>query len=200
MKRRLISVTLATVVLAMPAWAWAVQGQATQQHGSNLATLIWWLVFFGFIAVLLAGLGNKVVIFYNTADLALTFAPWISFVVCGGMLLTLNPGTLATIVRWVGLFFMAAFTIAVIANSVKYNKSLLIGLVVGPFKLIFALVGIVALVNLFEKGFSEKASYKDLTVAGIIFGITGWIAKKLINGEQVYIATGWALPESGEVG
>jgi len=82
------SVVVLTATLT-PAAALA-QEAARHPESSNLPILLFWLVVFGLLAVFVAGLAKKVVIFYDMADLVLTFTPWVAIFLLCLMLATLN--------------------------------------------------------------------------------------------------------------
>lgn len=165
--------------------------------GDDLYVLIGWLIFLGAILILAAGMTNKVVIFYDMSDLVLSFSPWVLMLIAFIVINTLHEGFLSNAIWWIFVIIIPIILIiASIRMSIKYNKSTSIGLLVGPFKLLFSLLGIVSFVNLLHSWFDDNTSFKDFIVAGIIFSITGWLTKRLLNGEQVYIEKGWATPYS----
>lgn len=179
--------------------AYASTNNVYASEGGNVSTILWWLIFFGFLTILLAGITNKVVIFYDMSDLILSFSPWIVLLLFGFIASTFNEGFIKSATIWVFCYIIPVLiVIASIAMSIKYNRNIIVGIIVGPFKLLFSLLGIMAFVNYLHSWFDDKRSLKNFIVAGIIFAITGWLTKKLLNGEQVYLAKGWIIPEPGD--
>lgn len=166
----------------------------------DLQTTLVILVFVGFIALLIAGATNKVVIYFDLKDFAVSFAPW------GTLLITMiliniygkegatKYTTIQYLVLFAGSLIAAGFFIWSIRLSIFYNRSTALGVIVGLFKVFSALLGTLAIFSQFSQMTSDRASARDVIKAAIWISILTWLGKKLINGEEVYIAKGWALP------
>src|SRR3989338_3113659 len=162
----------------------------------NLLITLVLLVLVGFIALLIAGATNKVVIYYDIKDFAISFAPW------GLLLITAiiasfyekeNQEHLQVIqkIMWlIGTLVAAVFFYWSIRLSIFYNRSVSVGIIVGLFKVISALIGVLVVVSSVLKIMDKKSSMRDVMWAMLIISIFAWLGKKLINGEQVYIAKG----------
>lgn len=168
----------------------------------DLQTTLVILVLVGFIALLIVGATNKVVIYFNMADFLMSFAPWGTLLVTYILIsiyqkegTTTLSGT-QTFIKYAGGLVAALFFIASIRLSIIFNKSTGIGIIVGLFKVITALLGTVVIASQIAKIFSKESTLKDAVAAAMVISFFVWIGKKLINGEQVYIAKGWALPDS----
>jgi len=157
-----------------------------------------------FVAMLIAGTTNKIVIYFDASDFFISFMP------CGSMitgLILLNIyqhegnvdfnllSEMQTFIWYVSISMSAIFFIWSIKLSIRYNRSISLGIFVGIFKMLSALLGAVVLVGQVGKIFSNDSSMKDALIAMLIFSIFIWLGKNLINGKQVYIAKGWTLPE-----
>ncbi len=87
------------------------------------------------------------------------------------------------------------FFIWSIKLSIFYNRNTALGIIVGLFKVLTALLGTLAIISQIQTLRSNKSTLKDAMWALILISIFMWLGKKLINGEQVYIAKGWSLPK-----
>jgi hypothetical protein len=172
---------------------------------SDLQTTIIVIVFISFATMLIAGATNKIVIYYDVKDFFVSFAPWVS-VISGILLINLyhhgeeqisfsNMTKIQLLFWYAGLVFALLFTIWSIKLSITHNKSIVLGFFVGWFKIILTLLGVVILIGQIKKIFDKDSNMKDTFLSLLIFGIFVWMGKRLINGKEVYIAKGWALPK-----
>lgn len=174
----------------------------------DLQTTVAIFALIAFVAMLIAGSTNKIVIYFDVKDFLISFMPWGSLLI--GMILVNvyqhgnesvdfnNLSGMQSFVWYASLIASAIFFIWSIKLSILHNRNTLLGVFVGLFKVLSALLGVVVLVGQVSKIFSDESSMKDAFVAMLVIGIFVWLGKKLINGEQVYIAKGWALPEREE--
>jgi len=192
---KMIKVTL--MMMLVPMFAFASNSNIDNvSNNNNLSTLILWLLFFGFLTILASGLVNKVVIFYDELDLYISFAPWIFLAVFGLIAHSFDEGFIRSAITWIFVYTVPVILVLIsIYLSITYNRSVLIGLIVGPFKLLFSLLGIISFFHSILTWFGDESSYKDMIIASIILSITGWLTVKLINGESVYIKKGWLIPQ-----
>ena len=78
--------------------------------------------------------------------------------------------------------------------SIKYNKSLLVGLFIGLMKTVIAILGVLIVIGYIDK--LTDGEYKTIGQSILLFFIFGlfiWLAKKLVNGQSVYDAKGWQV-------
>ena len=167
----------------------------------NLLITLILLVLAGLIALLIAGATNKVVIYYDIKDFAISLAPGGIFLITALFMESFRKEgateypVIPYLVLFAGLIAAVWFFIWSIRLSIFYNKSAAIGIIVGIFKVIAALFGTISLLGNFSRMTNKKSTTGDDISAAIWITILVWIGKKLINGEQVYIAKGWALPK-----
>lgn len=162
----------------------------------NLIGILMILAFAGFIILLIAGATNKVVIYYDIKDFLISLAPGLSILIA--VLIADNPEMhdIKQIILIAGILIAAGFLIWSVKLSIFYNRNTALGIIVGLFKVISALIGVVVVVSHIFRIMDRKSSLRDVIWAMLIISIFTWIGKKLINGEQVYIEKGWTLPES----
>lgn len=167
------------------------------------------LVLIAFIATLVAGASNKIVIYYDVKDFFVSFMPWGSLLAGVVLVNIFHEGSESVdfsnlsgkqAVAWYTCIIASMAFFAWSAKlSIAHNRSVILGVFVGIFKVLAALLGVAVLIGQIEKIFSRDSDIKDMAVAGIVIGIFVWLGKKLINGEQVYLAKGWQLPEREDI-
>lgn len=158
-----------------------------------------------YIVMLLLGMAEKVVVYFDEADLVISLMPW--FILFIAIVLALiyqpnedtpDPQRLREIQEYiwaVALPMTAIFSLWSIWLSIKYNHSLLIGLPYGFFKLISVLIGVLVLTSQIATMKDDKTKRNQFFFAAMIFGVFIWLGKKLINGKKVYRNHGWTLPK-----
>lgn len=174
----------------------------------DLQTTIVIAVFIAFVAMLIAGATNKIVVYFDASDFLVSFMPWGSMLL-GRILLNAyqhdgvvdfnNLSGIQEFIWYASLSVSAVFFIWSIKLSVTHNKNIVLGLFVGIFKVLSALLGVLVLVGQVGKVFNNDSSTNEALVAMLVFGIFLWLGRKLMNGEQVYLAKGWALPKNETV-
>ncbi len=169
----------------------------------NIQITIVIAVFAAFIAMLIAGATNRIVVYFDKTDLVISFMPWGTILAAYILLLvyehneTLDFAALSgvqTFIWYTGLALAALFALWCIRLSVIHNHSLVLGVLVGIFKLLASVLAALFLVGQFLKIQDKKAGVKDAIAATLTIGVTVWLINKLVNGERVYLAKGWALP------
>lgn len=158
-----------------------------------------------YIVMLLVGMAEKVVVYFDEADLVISLMPWIILVVAMILALIYQPDEntpdsqkmreVQGYVWAVALPLAAIFALWSIWLSIKYNHSFLVGLPYGIFKLISVLLGVLLLLNQIAIMKDEKTKRNQFFFAVIVSGVFIWLGKKLINGKKVYRNHGWTLPK-----
>lgn len=143
-----------------------------------------------FIVMLIGGLTNSFVVFFDKKDFVISFMPY----VCVGMAPLLHGMEMISYNVAVGIASMAGlFVIWAVVISVKHN-GVIVGLIIGILKIIAALVGAVIFALSIGKMF-DKDSDKATAVLFAVFSMAFvWFGSKLINGQEVYEKKGWELP------
>jgi len=107
----------------------------------DLQITLWLLVFVGFIALLIAGATNRVVIYFDLKDFAISFAPWGTLLITTILIKIFSKegATGYSLTQYLVLFaggvIATGFFIQAIKLSIFYNKSTAIGIIVGLFNL-----------------------------------------------------------------
>jgi hypothetical protein len=152
------------------------------------------------IFLLIAGAGKKVVIYYNGADMGGSFLAVALPLVALWMLL-ISPFE-SPIFNWSFHWIVSPITgiiggFFVINNfkkAIKHNRSVLIGVIVGVFKILFVSLSVLAVFHQVGRITDKKSSFKGALIATIFLVVFVAVAKAMINGPQVYEAKGWTLP------
>lgn len=141
-----------------------------------------------FFALLILGATNKVVIFSNWIDLVATLCGIFAFpvFVAIGSLFELD------LLRYAFILIGAAMSLALIAMSfwtaIRFNNNLAVGILVGVFKLLCSLLGIVFLLDLLGKIFGRATGFKGTVVGIVLLAVLGWVSHRLVNGASVMAA------------
>lgn len=157
----------------------------------QLQTLLGWGALFASAAILIAGMTNRIVVFYDTADFMWTLSPFLSILAGGIVAGTLVPksGELTTtvILVWSIAIVVALYgTYMIFAASIRHN-GLALGIVIGCFKVLSSVFAAVVSLGALSKAFGNSdMSFGKRLLALAVFGLMAWIMTRLINGKAVY--------------
>lgn len=155
-----------------------------------------------FIAMIIAGATKKIVIYYDIKDF---FISLVGFGLILALLIYYQDTDFESLSRVQRFFWGASlmgtglFFIKSIKSSIQHNRSIVLGVIVGIFKMLMAFVGVVSLLGLIGKifGIGEDESYSSSLGAflglAVVLILFVWLFKSLINGEQVYLSKGWTV-------
>lgn len=170
----------------------------------DLITTISILSGFSFILMLLMGCTNKVVIFFDVKDFAVSVmvfaSPIIGFIIAlfyqheGEMDMNnlSSAQTASLIISGLASIWFALWSMRL---SMKHN-GLFLGFFVGIFKILTSFLGSLVLCLQVGNFFSNSSNLRDRLLAIFVFGIFLWLGKRLINGKKVYINRGEPLLDS----
>ena len=65
------------------------------------------------------------------------------------------------------------------------NNGIVLGIVMFVFKILASIIVCILMIGIVGKIFDNKASYRTLIVALIVFGVFTFILNRLVNGERV---------------
>ena len=168
------------------------------------------LLFVGLISavlflILLSALG-VVVCYFDAPDFGWSLAPAAAALVTALTAWALADGTnnslnsAQTIALVLGSLVASCFTLVSITKAIRYNRSIVAGVVIGFFKVGIAPLMVFSL--LANDGRRYSAGYYRYTIearqqranAARSFVILGFLWLWLVNGERVYERKGWTLP------
>jgi len=154
-------------------------------------TLMAWGIGGSFIALLLAGMTNRVVVFASGGDLMWTLsiflAPIASFVIAVSLVpegKEFEDETVAMVVMGVGGVIAVVGCLKTIFSSIKHN-GLVLGIVIAIFKILAAVLAAVCAIGFLGKIFEDNASFASRMIGLVFFGLLLWVMRKLINGDEV---------------
>jgi hypothetical protein len=165
----------------------------------DINKIVWIIIVLLAIGLTIAGLCNKCVIYYDAKDLGVTFLG-IFLPILGIVLLALNVNIfdaeiLNSIIRFGGGISSLLVGIWCLVKSFKYsirhNRSIMLGLVIGIFKVAFLLFSIIAVIGYFAKVSDKKTTVREIFIVTILLLGFRAIAYAMINGERVYASKGW---------
>lgn len=172
---------------------------ASQDTALLYGVLFIFLFVVGFIWVIVAASKRKIVVYFNFLDAVGTLATIVLFIFGIGTVFYYPFRTYGANNIFHALFSYECLIISIILfinnfnSAMKYNKSVLIGLIVGFYKFFYILL-IFGVISEREKYRREhNITGQNFNIVGV--GIAAWFGMTLFNGEAVYQAKGWELPE-----
>ena len=156
-------------------------------------TLILWGIGGSFVALLLLGMTNRVVVFADGIDLLWTVCIFLTPIIAFFIAATLVPegqevfdDSLSSIVVGIGGVLGLISCVMAFVLSIKHN-GLFVGVIVGIFKVMAAVLAAVCALGLLGKIFEKKGgSTASRLLALAVFGILLWLITRLINGDEVH--------------
>lgn len=155
--------------------------------------LLLWGIGGSFLILLALGMSNRVVVFADGKDFLWTVCifliPIIALVIATTLVhdgQELSDDLPSLIVISIGGLLGLISCVMTFVLSIKHN-GLLVGLVIGIFKVMAAMLAMLCAVGLLGKIFNrDRASSSARLLSIAIFGILLWAMTKLINGDNVY--------------
>ncbi len=164
------------------------------------------VVIISFFVIMILGASKTVVIYFDFADFLISIIPVISTIVALFLIEFYKPENGNQVINSFGDYTGAQKTVIIIAAllsiisivfafrlSVKYNKNIPLGILIGIFKIALGTLGILIIIGQIAKIINRDTSLRDHIIALILIGIFLRIGKSLINGVEVYEKKGWAL-------
>lgn len=139
-----------------------------------------------FALLLFAAFTNRVVIFYDWVDFGKTLLIFVSLVVSALLILYFDGDWLMQ-----ALFGGAAILVAVyymvytFKSSISHNSSVVIGLFVGFFKILFSLIMAILVLGKFSDFKNNNKSGGDKLAALIFLAFFGFLTYLFVNGDRV---------------
>ena len=157
----------------------------SQEEWSTLGIVL----LISFFIIFIFGITNRVVIFYNGMDLFWTASifliPILSIIIGGSLQENDSIAENESTILLVGFSLSLFCVLKVIFSSIKYN-GLILGLFIGFFKIISAVIIAILSIGLIGKIFNnENATTFQRLFGLVLFGILLFVIGKLINGNEV---------------
>jgi len=175
--------------------------------------IVAWLVLFSItaltLAVVIAAVRDHIVMYLDKKDFWLSLSPWlILFVGIVSMISMQPPGSELDFQKlsatqqgiwYIELTVAGLICMITTCLSIKYNRSVIIGIVVSFYKVILSLVLIIGLSGQLSLIFNRKSTLLQQGKAVIIFAILAALRDEFINGKQVYKDKSWAFPPTKKI-
>jgi hypothetical protein len=166
---------------------------------SDVVTMAWIAIALVAIGLLIAGATKNVVIYYNGKDMLNSFLSVFLFFAVFVManMKPFESDEFNWVFQWLFTPIIALICIySLIMNfikAVKHNRSILLGLVIGLFKIIFiSLIGAVIIDRILiitNKGNSNKTKVSSAVFLFVFI----FLAHAMINGHKVYEKRNWPI-------
>ncbi|RLL54695.1 hypothetical protein D8Y20_02615 [Mariprofundus sp. EBB-1] len=157
------------------------------------------------LVILIATVRDQIVMYLDKKDFWLSFSPWlVLFFGLSSLVSMQEPGSevnyqnLSMVqqsvwyIEWIVIIFLCTATTYL---SIKYNRSVIIGIVVSFYKIILSLVVVIGVLGQLSIIFNRKSSLLQQSKAALIFALLSTIRDELINGKQVYAEKSWKFPQ-----
>lgn len=185
---------------------------------------LWVLIAYGLavllLVVIIAGLSNRIVFYFDHGDLALSFAPPLVLVLTAVALFALGfrpentpqalamtnmalagqpsapggPAPLAVVlVMGLGVALALGCLLLTFVNAVRFNRSLSLGMLVGTCKVLLSVLVVFWPLLGMASGQGGRRTTPRWAIY-VLIGIFAWIIAHLINGRAVYQRRNWPLP------
>lgn len=172
---------------------------------AQLALLILLAISVAGLTIFALAAWGKVVFYYDTPDFAWSLSPALSVMLTTLVISILRSGqhsaTALDPLQWgvIGIGSLLCVTGVLIAyfNAIRYNRSLLVGLVIGTCKTLVASFMILSLFanggRRFNEDFHKQSARgrKQRSDAKFAFAVLASLWLALVNGERVYRNKGW---------
>ncbi|MCA0198641.1 MAG: hypothetical protein LCH59_11070 [Proteobacteria bacterium] len=173
----------------------------TRPHGisDQMLTLFLWAIIGGLLLLLLMAATNRVVVFYDYTDAWWSIAPFLSLIV--GLMVSnslappemdrLAPTFLGKLVMLAAVLFSLLATFITYRNAIHYNRSLVLGLLIGTCKLLIALPMAFTFFGALRNVFNPKIGRRQNLAALFIVFVIGALWAMLVNGKRVHQQRDW---------
>jgi uncharacterized membrane protein YidH (DUF202 family) len=185
---------------------------------------LWILIAYGLavllLVIIIAGLSNRIVFYFDHGDLALSFAPPLALVLTAVALFALGfrpenahqalamaklalagqsstpggPTPLAVVlVMGSGAALALGCLLFTFVNAARFNRSLALGVLVGTCKLLLSVLVVFWPLLGRASGQGSRRTTPRWAIY-VLIGIFAWIIAHLVNGRAVYQRRNWPMP------
>lgn len=164
----------------------------------QLQTLMLWLMFASFLALLVGGMTNRFVVFYDSKDLMWTLSPLASLIIGSVVASSFVPEGGQFFDSALAMIFVAAGILGAVYGAYRTflesmdHNGLVLGLIIGFFKVFIAVAVAILTIGYLNKVFSSSphVSLGKRVIAAVFLAGLLWVVSKLINGEAYYASRG----------
>jgi len=175
-------------------------GQAVlEQWHEQLFVLSFWALLGTAVLMLILAATNRAVIFYDSTDAWWSIAPFFCLVVGYALIGNLAPSEDAPFastaaekaVAAVAMLLSAGAVVVNYRNAIRHNRSILLGVIVGTFKLAIALFMALTVIGQLSRISDTASTRRQMSGALLILAVVGLLWHVLVNGKRVYERRGW---------
>lgn len=160
-----------------------------------------------YIVIFVLGVKHKIVIYFDVKDLMISLVPWLSiaFAFMTAKVYNFVEGNIdfesvnnipTTVIILIGVITSYIFFIwTIILSIIHNNDNILLGILIGIFKIISGILGLLILISQIFVEEDEKSIRKKFNFLVSMFSVFIWLRQRLINGKKVYKDKGWELSD-----
>ncbi|MEI7613563.1 MAG: lysozyme inhibitor LprI family protein [Betaproteobacteria bacterium] len=144
------------------------------------------------VGLIFLGMTGKVVIFYDWKDFRTSL--YIFFSGLLGLILSAifyDDITAVWVILSLSALAIIYFSIQTIRLSILYNRNIIVGVIVGVFKMFMALFSILFVLGKLGDVSSKSSSGGLRVFSALVLAVFAWFLYQMINGERVYAEKGW---------
>jgi len=166
-----------------------------------------WGTIIGVVVIVIAGVRDRVVIYFDKKDFWISFLPWVLYFVC---VYLVTDGDAQTPIDFtappegmvIPLYIMytaiVICLVAIIKRSIYYNRSFFLGVCIALFKVLFSLFAVFGLLGYMSRAMDSNKGFGQRISALVVFAVLYTLWEEFINGHNVYRQKGWALPDKNK--
>lgn len=165
-----------------------------------ISKYLWTIFLFCSLLIVYLGSKRKVVIFYDWKDVLVTFsivAVPLFGVLFARFVLTSNSEAMLFFKQRIlvtGLISVSAIMFfANFAYAIRFNGNPIVGVLIGAYKLLFALVIFVGILSLLKRGQPQEHHHLTPTqnlvqnaFLALLLGVVAWFVNSIVNGREVF--------------
>jgi len=166
-----------------------------------------WGIIIGTLIIIIAGVRDRVVIYFDKKDFWISFLPWVIFFMGLYIITPVAPDGTHTPIdladpaknKVIPLdIIYAVITLCMIEisrRSIYYNRSFFLGLCIAPFKVGFSIFAVIGSIGSLGGALNSSSTFNRRALALALFAILHTLWEEFINGRDVYKQKGWVLPD-----
>jgi len=166
-----------------------------------------WGSIIGVVVIMIAGVRDRVVIYFDKKDFWISFLPWVLYFVC---VYLVTPADAQAPVDFtappedmvIPLYITyAVIVLCLIENtrrSIYYNRNVFLGIFIGVFKVLFSFFAVIGSLGYISRVMDSSKTFSQRAAALALFSLLQTLWAEFINGHDVYRQKGWALPDKNQ--
>jgi len=169
--------------------------------------IAFWCIIIGTLVIIIAGVRDRVVIYFDKKDFWISFLPWVIYFTGLYIITPVAPDGTHTPIDLAALAkdkvipldiiyaVIALCMIEIARRSIYYNRSFFLGLCIAPFKAVFSIFAVIGSIGYFGGALNSSSTFSKRALALALFALIQTLWEEFINGRDVYKQKGWVLPD-----